>query len=217
MMAAPAFLIVRSKAPASRFHAFCRANAGGAGAVFAARPVEDVCALEPGSVPLNTWIAKYGSLDEAKAAWSGMDAAALAEPEPPLVLAANAVPDEGLPPELDFVPTHTNVEAPPGQPPTLMVIEGSASDPDEMDKYRDIILPMMRERGAYYLCFQIGGDVEVLSGTWSEGIFAISRWSDAHLARDFWLSPRYQDDAIPIRINIGSFQVVTLEGERDDG
>ena len=146
-----------------------------------------------------------------------MNASLLEEPEAPLVLAAKAAPDEGFPAEMDFVPTRQNVDPGPSQPPTLMVIEGSTSDQGEMDKYRDIILPMMKERGAYYVCFQIGGDVEVLSGDWSEAIFAISRWPDVHNARDFWLSARYQNDAIPLRINIGSFQVVTLEGERDHG
>lgn len=109
-----------------------------------------------------------------------------------------------------------NISAGPSQPPTLMLIEGSASDQDKMDKYRDIILPMMKERGAYYICFQIGGDVEVLNGEWSEAIFAISRWPTLHQCRDFWLSTQYQKDAIPLRLDIGSFQVVTLEGERDD-
>lgn len=216
-MGEPAFLIIRSKAPNWRFQKFCTDNSvNSRGTLVAARPVHDVCALEPGSVPLNTYIVKFQSIEAAKAAWAEMDAACLSEPEPPLVLAAKAIPVEGLPPEMDFVPTHKNVDATPSQPPTLMLIEGSASDQGAMDKYRDIILPMLSERGGYYTCFQIGGDIEVLSGQWDEGIFAISRWPDEHLAKDFWLSSRYQNDAIPIRINIGSFQVVVLEGERDN-
>lgn len=215
-MSDPTLLIIRSKAPTLRFERFCQNNRDIAGVLVAASPLQDISALEPGSLPLHTWIAKFPSMDAAKQAWEKIDASLLQQPEPPLVLAAKAVPDEGLPPEMDFVPTAKNISAGPSQPPTLMLIEGSASDQDKMDKYRDIILPMMKERGAYYICFQIGGDVEVLNGEWSEAIFAISRWPTLHQCRDFWLSTQYQKDAIPLRLDIGSFQVVTLEGERDD-
>lgn len=173
-------------------------------------------ALEPGSIPQNTWIVKYNSAESAKLAYESLDLSDLSLPEPPLVLIANAVPDEGFPPELSFVPTRANVDAGPSQPPTLMLIEGSAEDQDRMDRYRDIILPMMRERGSYYTCFELGGEITVLSGDWSEAIFAISRWPGAHLPVDFWMSPKYQNDAIPLRLDHSRFDVVILEGERDD-
>lgn len=105
----------------------------------------------------------------------------IAAPEAPLALAAKAVPD--TPHEMDFVPTHRNVNAGPSSPPTLMLIEGSGSDQGKMDEYRDII-------------------------------FAISRWPEAHRALSFWLSKPYQDDAIPLRLGIGAFSVLTFEGER---
>lgn len=216
-MSDPVYLIIRSKAPTGRFHEFSRLAAKTGGQVTAVCQVQDSQALEPGTVAQNIWIGKFSSMKAARDAWAILDSSLLSEPEPPVVLAANAIPDDGLPPEMDFVPTRKNVDPGPAQPPTLMLIEGSASDQDEMDRYRDIILPMMRERGSYYICFQIGGDVEVLSGEWDEAIFAISRWPDSRLAQDFWLSARYQQDAIPIRLNIGSFQVVIVTGDRDDG
>lgn len=213
-MSDPAYLIIRTSAPAVNFQRFCAVNTGHGGRLVAARTIHDIEALEPGSVPLHTWIGLFRSMEEARTAWSEMDKGDLARPEVPLAIMARAMPAGGV--EDDAVPTHVNVKPGPAQPPTLMLIEGSADDQDAMERYRDVILPMLKERGAYYILFELGGDVEVLSGAWNEDIFAISRWPDAHLARDFWLSPLYQETAIPIRLDVGRFQVVTLEGERDD-
>ena len=78
-----------------------------------------------------------------------------------------------------------------------------------------IILPMMFERRAYYTVFELGGDVEVLSGSWDEAIFAISRWPSRSAARDFWLSERYQTEAIPLRLDVGRFAVALVAEHRD--
>ncbi len=71
---------------------------------------------------------------------------------------------------------------------------------------------MMRERGAYYIAFELGGSVTVLAGAWQEGIFAISRWPRRAHAEDFWFSERYQQTAIPIRTGVGRFDVQIIEG-----
>jgi uncharacterized protein (DUF1330 family) len=210
-----AYLVLRTCAPYAAFARFVAAHAG-IGELVAARGAQELQVLEPGSPAMHTWIARFPSLAAAREAFTGLDLAGLARPQPPLVLAANAVPDAGFPGELAFVPTHRNVPAVPSQPPTLMLIEGTATDQARMDAYRDIILPLMREQDAFYLSFELGGAVEVLSGAWDEAIFAISRWPQAHTARAFWLGRRYQDDAIPLRIDVGAFRVVTLAGERDD-
>jgi len=216
-VADPTFLIVRSKVPALRFDQFCRANAGCGGRLAAACPIHEVAALEPGSQPQHTWIAKFPSMIAARDAWSSrIDASMLAQPEPPLVLAARAVPEEGYPPELDFIPTHRNVDPAPSPSPTLLLIEGSASDAQRMERYRDIILPMMKERRSYYTVFELGGNVEVLSGTWGEAIFAVSRWPKREAALDFWLCREYQETAIPLRLDIGRFSVLAL-AEAIDG
>jgi len=208
-----AYLIVRTQAPHGRFLSFCDVVGDGGGRLVAARPANRIDVLEPGSSPLHTWIGLFPSMQAAKAAWAAMDAGLLAAPAPPLVLAAHAVPKEGYPD--DAIPTHLNVSRGPAQPPTLMLIEGSAGDQAAMDRYRDIILPMMKSLGAYYIVFELGGDVEVLSGDWDEAIFAVSRWPSADAARAFWFSDMYQYDAIPLRLHISAFQVVTMDGERD--
>jgi uncharacterized protein (DUF1330 family) len=214
----PTFLIVRTAAPAIRFERFCAKNARRGGRVVAAQRIDNVTALEPGSAPMHVWIARFPSMLAAKAAWTDvLDTADLSEPGPPLVLAARAVPDEGFPPEMSFVPTRANVDPGPGGPPTLLLIEGSATDQARMDRYRDIILPMMRELKSYYTVFELGGAVEVLSGEWSEAIFAISRWPSREAALAFWNAPKYQDDAIPLRLDIGRFSVLMLTSEADNG
>jgi uncharacterized protein (DUF1330 family) len=122
------------------------------------------------------------------------------------------LPWEGWPGH--FVPTIATVDVPDAAAPRcFMVIEGTGTDQERMDRYRDMILPMMRERGAYYVAFELGGDVEVLAGQWSKGIFAISRWPSRDLAEDFWFSERYQNEAVPIRTGVGRFDVQIIEGQ----
>ena len=217
-MSEPTYLIVRTAAPAIRFERFCAKNARRGGRVVAAQRIDTIAALEPGSAPMHVWIARFPSMMAAKAAWAEvLDASDLQEPGPPLVLAARAVPDAGFPPEMSFVPTRANVDPGPGGAPTLLLIEGTASDPARMDRYRDIILPMMRDLKAYYIAFELGGAVEVLSGSWNEAIFAISRWPSREAALRFWNAPRYQEEAIPLRLDIGRFSVLMLAGEADHG
>jgi uncharacterized protein (DUF1330 family) len=214
----PTYLVVRSAAPATRFERFCAKNARRGGRIVAAQRIDNVTALEPGSTPMHVWIARFPSMTAAKTAWADvLDTSELAEPAPPLVLAARAVPDAGLPPEMSFVPTRANVDPGPGGSPTLLLIEGSATDQARMDRYRDIILPMMRELKSYYTVFELGGAVEVLSGDWSEAIFAISRWPSRAAALAFWNAPKYQESAIPLRLDIGRFSVLMLAGENDNG
>ncbi|NJP12362.1 MAG: DUF1330 domain-containing protein, partial [Leptolyngbyaceae cyanobacterium RU_5_1] len=97
-------------------------------------------------------------------------------------------------------------------PPAYMLIEGTGIDDARMDQYRSIILPMLRERGAYYVAFELGGNVRVLAGEWAEGIFAISRWPDLAAAHDFWFCERYQKIAIPTRTGASRFEVQLTEG-----
>lgn len=213
-MGQAAYLVLRSRASFSSFSRFVAAHRG-VGTLVAARGAQDISGLEPGTVVRHTWISRWPSLEAARAGFDALDLSDLEQPEPPQVLLASAVPDEGFPAEMEFVPTHTNVTPVAAQPPTLMVIEGTGHDQEKMDRYRDIILPLMREQDAFYLCFELGGSVQVLSGEWDEAIFAISRWPMAHQPRSFWLGATYQDSAVPLRIDIGSFQVSVMEGERD--
>ena len=93
-----------------------------------------------------------------------------------------------------------------------MVIRGSVSDQAGIDGYRDVILPMLKERGGYYEVFALQpGEVTTLSGQWTEQIFAISRWPQRASAEDFWYSERYQTVAIPRRLGAGHFSVHLLD------
>ncbi len=176
--------------------------------------MHQVESLEPGSVPRHVLLAWAPLLEAARAAWGAMAKAPLSQPAPPLVLAALAVPDDGF--GQPSIPTLASVGPTAVENPGLMLVEGSASDQEAMDRYRDIILPMLFEARAYYTIFELGGTIDVLSGEWDEAILAISRWPNRKTARDFWLCEQCQQSAIPIRLAISRFEVLLFEG-RDDG
>lgn len=202
-----AYLIFRSQAPDNRFQAFAK-TASDTARVISATRLHEVEVLEPGTLPLHTLILDFDSREAALSAFQNLDLSLIEKPAAPQVLLTGKVPETGF--DDPSIPTRANVEPSGDSNPMLLLIEGSASDPDAMDIYRGIILPMMFERQAYYTVFELGGDVEVLSGEWDEAIFAISRWPSPELARDFWLSERYQNDAIPLRLEIGHFGVALI-------
>lgn len=212
------FLVVKAFCQHLRFAHFVPAaatiTAQNGGCVVIAKPVHDVWVVEPGSVPAHLWIAQFSTRAKADAAWEALKAqgqiSAITQDIVPVVLSVDGVPLSGLP---DFIPTPSNVKAPESlMSPAYFLIEGTATDQPRMDKYRDILLPMMKERSAYYVAFELGGNVRVLSGHWSEAIFAISRWPSAAFAHDAWMAARYQKDAIPLRLGIGKFSVIVAEG-----
>lgn len=206
-----AFLIVRSSAPDVRFREFVD-RVSGAARVAGSGRLHEVEALEPGTLPAHTLILSFADRQAARDAFASMPSQLLAQPALPLVLLTSQVPERGF--DDPSIPTRANTEGAVDKEPVLMLIEGSATDQEKMDEYRNIILPMMFERHAYYTAFELGGDVEVLSGNWDEAIFAISRWPSREAARDFWLSERYQQDAIPLRLDIGRFAVALVPEHR---
>lgn len=181
----------------------------GRATVLAAATADAVEALEPGTRHGGVVIARFFQEADLRDFWRG---AGRSPPQAGLTaLACAGLPWEGWPGH--DVPTIATVTVPAADAPrALMLIEGTGTDTERMDRYRDIILPMLRDRGAYYIAFELGGNVDVLAGDWSEGIFAISRWPDAAAARDFWFSERYQQTAIPIRTGVGRFDVQLAEG-----
>ncbi len=133
------------------------------------------------------------------------------------VLQVNGLPAHGLP-EMMAIPTVASVARCPPQPRNaLMLIRGSAFDQQRLDKYRDVILPMLKERGGYYEVFALTpGEVTALLGEWRDMIFAISRWPTRAAAEDFWYCDRYQKTAIPLRLNgAGRFTVNLLDAAVD--
>lgn len=191
----------------------------GGGELLAARPAADVAQLEPGTPSAAVVIARFPSAAELDRAWSDVigdaaDELAAGNADAVVALAVAGLPSEGLPDQLD-VPTSASV------PPiaeftraTFMTVEGSVTDPVKIGAYRDVILPMLKRLGAYYVVFAIEeGHVRVLRGSWSEQIFAISIWPSYAAAHDeFWYSDRYQHEAIPVRRNISTFRVHLLRG-----
>ena len=176
------------------------------GTVLAAGPATAVTALEPGTMHTGLIIARFAFATDLDACFERLEL-----PDGSIALASAGIAYEGWPGSV--VPTIATVDVPDaGAPRTFMVIEGTGTDQARMDQYRDVILPMIRERGAYYVAFELGGDVRVLAGRWDEGIFAISRWPSRGHAEDFWFSERYQSVAIPLRTGAGRFDVQIIEG-----
>lgn len=202
-----AYLVIRSHAPDAAFREF-------RDAVSARYPLEgtarlhEVSLLEPGSVAAHTMVVAFADREAARAAYTEMPVGLIGQHSPPLVLLTGAVPPDGLPDPA--IPTRANVTPVKADGPVLMIIEGTASDEDRMERYRNILLPMMFDLGSYYVVFDLGGSVEVLAGAWDEAIFAISRWPSRSAAESFWLSSRYQNDAIPLRLSVGRFEVALI-------
>lgn len=206
---APWFLILKLPADADPAP-WAREIAARRGTILAAGASQAVKPLEAGSAHDALLIARFAFREDLEGAWAAL--AAHAAQAPGLVALASAgLPWEGWPGH--DVPTIATVTVPDTPSPrTYMLIEGTGTDPERMDRYRDVILPMIRERGAYYVQFEIGGNVQVLAGAWSEGILAVSRWPSWALAEDFWYSTRYQTVAIPLRSGVGRFDVQLVEG-----
>lgn len=179
---------------------------GTRGEVIVAAAPARVEVLEPGTVHTALFVARFAFGTDLDEAWAAMTLPAGGQ-----AIAAPGLPYEGWPGHA--VPTVATVQVPAGETPrAYMLIEGTGTDESRMDAYRDVILPMIRERGGYYVMFELGGNVRVLAGAWSEAIVAISRWPTAAAARDFWFSERYQTVAIPIRTGFGHFEVQLAEG-----
>lgn len=179
------------------------------GVVLAAAPQSAVEVLEQGTTRHGALlIARFAHPDELDAAWSARPRDL---PEDAQALATPGLPWEGWPG--DFVPTIATVDVPAGEGPrAYMLIEGTGTDEARMDAYRGVILPMLRERGAFYPVFEFGGGVRALHGGFDWAFIAISRWPDIGRARDFWYCDRYQQVAIPLRTGAGSFEVQLCEG-----
>lgn len=218
MPSTPQFLIV--KAAAGEVNAFAPLVASvtdGGGEVLAAAAGGEVEALEPGSPRTATIIARFADAAALGGWWGdgGAQAAQAAAGDGDLLAASVAgLPLEGLPG--DDLPTIASVRAPSDVGPRhYMLIEGSVSQPEPMERYRAVILPMMAELGSYYVVFELGGNVDVLEGAWKEDILAVSRWPTAGHAHDFWFSDRYNEVAVPIREGAGDFKVLLMEGQAD--
>jgi uncharacterized protein (DUF1330 family) len=184
------------------------------GRVLAWAPPGRVAGLEPGSVAAGLLLARWPDRDSARRAAGALlphILAGLPAGTAPRVLAVEGLPDAGLPDMMD-IPTTASVPRPASERGNvLLVIRGTAWDQGRLDRYRDVILPMHKERAGYYEVFAVAsGQVEAIAGEWQDAIFAVSRWPTRAAAEDFWYSERYQGTAIPLRLGAGRFTVHML-------
>jgi len=209
---APAFLLLKpATADAALLDSWTRAIEAAHGTILAASPPEDVEVLEKGTTHTGLLLARFAYAPDLETFWKSAKALAAALPKNSQAMSLPGLPFEGWPGH--FVPTIATVDVPASENPRgYMLIEGTPGNEERMDQYRDTILPMLRERGGYYIAFELGGAIKVLHGEWTDMIIAISRWPDVSLAQDFWYSDRYQNVAIPIRTGHGRFDVQLTAG-----
>jgi len=186
------------------------------GSVYASATPGLVASLEPGTTAAGIVLARWSDSAVARRVATTMLVPLLRERLPagaiPTVLLVESLPETGLPDLLD-VPTRASVPVPPTSPRNVfLIVRGRAWDAGRLDQYRDVILPMHKERGGLYEAFATTpAQVEALSGVWTEEIFAVSRWPSRAAAEDFWFCDRYQTQAIPLRLGAGRFSVHLIE------
>lgn len=184
--------------------------------ILAKQASENVECLEAGTPSASILLAEFTGRAALNEFWQDDDQQSIFRQivnADPLILAAPGLPAAGLPDMLE-IPTTASVKPPADRGPrAYMIIQGTGTDEARMDQYRDIILPMLKEQGAYYTAFEIEGNTKVLAGNWPYEIFAVSRWPDHAAGHAFWDSDRYQNAAIPVRTGAGSFWVHFMVGE----
>jgi len=186
------------------------------GKVLANAPAAAVECLEAGTPTAAMLLVEFEQQQNIDAYWSDDRHQAIfarLSATPALVaLSVAGLPYEGLPDALE-IPTIASVTPPENRfACAYMIVQGSGTDQARMDQYRDIILPMIKEQGAYYTAFEIEGNVNLFCGQWPHEIFAISRWPDYESGHAFWDSDRYQNTAIPVRTGVGHFLVHYFPG-----
>jgi uncharacterized protein (DUF1330 family) len=186
------------------------------GEVLAWAPAGKTAGLEPGTVSAGLLVARWAQHAAARRISLEILLPAIRAQLPSQaslqLFLVDALPDDGLP-DMPDIPTVASVPKPaPGLRNMFLIVRGTAWDATRLNAYRDVILPMHKERGGYYEVFAVQpGQVEALAGEWTEQIFAISRWPTRAAAEDFWYSERYQREAIPLRLGAGRFTVHALE------
>jgi uncharacterized protein (DUF1330 family) len=186
------------------------------GTVLASASADAIDCLEPGTPESAIFLLEFERAEQVKAFWASERhqslLSAMNSQAGLLALAVPGLPYAGLPDAME-IPTTASVKPPEGSGPrAFMVIQGSVTDQERIEKYRDILLPMIAAQGAYYTAFEIAGAVEVLMGEWPWEIFAISRWPDHAAGHAVWYSERYQARAIPMRTGAGTFHVHYFTG-----
>jgi len=186
------------------------------GTVLASVSADAVECLEPGTPESAVSLIEFQQAEQVNAFWASKRhqslLALISSQAGLLALSVPGLPYSGLPEAME-IPTTASVQPPEGRGPrAYMVIQGSVTDPQRIDQYRDILLPLIAAQGAYYTAFEIDGGIEVLAGEWPWEIYAISRWPDHAAGHAVWDSERYQTEAIPTRTGAGIFNVHFFTG-----
>lgn len=183
--------------------------------MLAAALPREVEVLEAGTRLAAAFIARWPERAGLDAFWAAEGVASafapIARVRGSRAVAVRGVPAAGLPG--DDLPTIATVTPPRlPTPPAYMLVQGSVANLEPMQRYVEIIRPMLRERLGYYVVYAQAADVSVLHGTWAEHAFIVSRWPTLDAARDFWWCDRYQRTAIPTRTGHGEFTVLLMPG-----
>lgn len=214
----PCFLVAQVPDALAARHAFpalARLAAMAGATVLAVAPPRQVEPLEAGTPLEGVMILRWRDAAALRRWWQDAGTQAAAAPVTSVagarVVRVAGLPAAGLPG--DALPTVASVDAPRlDTPPAYMLVQGSVTAVEPIQRYVAVIMPMLRERGGYYVVYAQAPDVEVLHGVWNEQAYIISRWPTLDAARDFWWCDRYQDIAIPLRTGHGTFTVLLLPG-----
>jgi uncharacterized protein (DUF1330 family) len=186
------------------------------GRVLATVSATAVECLETGTPAASVFLVGFEQSAQAKAFWNNEQhqglIASLDNTNGLVALLTPGLPYNGIPDAME-IPTLASVQPPEDRGPrAFMIIQGSVTDEERIDQYREILLPMIAAQGAYYIAFEATGGVQVLMGEWLWEIFVISRWPDHAAGHKVWYSERYQTKAIPARTGAGTFQVHYFNG-----
>lgn len=214
----PRFLLIQVPdlvAARACFERYAELVPASGGTVLAAALPREVITLEAGTRLDAVLIARWPDAAGVPAFWATRAAreafAPIAAIAGARALSVPGLPTGGLPG--DPLPTVASVSAPVvSTPPAYMLIQGTVTDPGPIQAYVGIIMPMLRERGGYYVVYARAPEVSVLHGEWTEHALIVSRWPLLALARDFWDCERYQTLAIPTRTGHGAFTVLLMPG-----
>ncbi len=215
-----AFLVVQAggsaKGAAVEFIDEVRAAAGSA--LYAA--VEDAEILEAGSPEAAIFIAAWDDPAERSRFWEQHGLRAFSRhfgdaPGDACALAAPGVAAGGEPTDPEL-PCRANSTPVTGSGAALMLVQGRVTEPERILRYRDMIRPLLRDNGGYYLLYTYADRVEVLAGAWREQALIVSIWPARANARAFWDCDTYQHTAIPTRSGAGVFSVHLMPALRGD-
>ena len=90
-----------------------------------------------------------------------------------------------------------------------LVAQINVTDPEQFEKYRDVVPAVIAEFGGRYLVR--GGEMEVVEGTWAAPRLVIIEFPDMAGAKSFYHSDAYQK-ILPLRLAASEGNAILVEG-----